>query len=261
MMKPRISRNISPLFSAKNSNASLIGRNILYFTSLHSTMDTAKRMAMEGMGEGTIVLASQQTGGRGRLGRTWLSSPDSSVLLSIILRPEVSQLPQLNMVAGLAIAQSIEKATGLSSVLKWPNDVLLNGKKVCGILMENLFEGSKLVAAIVGIGLNVRLDTLRFASISATATSLSQEVGREISPWEMLPFLLRELEQSYRALQCGRSIAIYEEWLARVETLGKMVRLKSGDTLEEGYAESINVDGSIMLRRSDGSLIRVVTGE
>jgi len=181
--------------------------------------------------------------------------------LSIILRPEVSQLPQLNMVAGLAIAQSIEKATGLSSVLKWPNDVLLNGKKVCGILMENLFEGSKLVAAIVGIGLNVRLDTLRFASISATATSLSQEVGREISPWEMLPFLLRELEQSYRALQCGRSIAIYEEWLARVETLGKMVRLKSGDTLEEGYAESINVDGSIMLRRSDGSLIRVVTGE
>ena len=260
-MNPEMGRNISPISVLKGSNAGFIGRNILYFPSLPSTMDTAKRMAKEGMGEGTIVLASQQTGGRGRLGRTWLSSPDSSILLSVILRPDVSQLPQLNMVAGLATVHSIEKATGLKPVLKWPNDVLLNGKKVCGILMENVFEGGELKAAIVGIGLNVRLDTSRFAAISATATSLSKELGREMSPWEILPFLLKELEQSYRELQGGGSIPIYEKWLARVETLGKVVRVKSGDSVEEGYAESINFDGSIMLRRSDGSLIKVVTGE
>ena len=196
------------------------------------------------------------------MGRIWLSSPDSSILLSIILRPEVSQLPQLNMVAGLATIHSIEKATGLKPVLKWPNDVLLNGKKVCGILMENLFERGELKAAIVGLGLNVRLDTTRFAAISATATSLSQELGEEISPWEILPFLLKELEKSYQELrQDGGSVTIYEKWLARVETLGKAVRVKSGDSVEEGYAESIDIDGSIMLRRSDGSLIRVVTGE
>lgn len=195
------------------------------------------------------------------MGRTWLSSPDSSILLSIILRPEAAQLPQLNMVAGLATVRSIEKATGLRPVLKWPNDVLLNGKKVCGILMENIFEGGELKAAIVGIGLNARLDPSRFAIISATATSLSKELGREMSPWEVLPFLLKELERSYRELQVGGSIPIYEKWLACVETLGRVVRVKSGDLVEEGYAESINLDGSVMLRRSDGSLIKVVTGE
>jgi BirA family biotin operon repressor/biotin-[acetyl-CoA-carboxylase] ligase len=254
-------RNISPISALRGSNTRLIGWNILYFPSLSSTMDMARRMAKEGMEEGTIVLASQQTSGRGRLGREWLSFPDSSILLSIIFRPKVPQLPQLNMVAGLATVHSIEKATGLKALLKWPNDVLLNGKKVCGILMENIFEGGELKAAIVGIGLNVRLDTSRFGAISATATSLSKELVREVSPWEILPFLLKELERSYRELQGGGSTLIYEKWLACVETLGKVVRVKSGDSVEEGYAEAINLDGSIILRRSDESLIRVVTGE
>jgi BirA family biotin operon repressor/biotin-[acetyl-CoA-carboxylase] ligase len=254
-------RNISPISALRGSNTRLIGWNILYFPSLSSTMDMARRMAKEGMEEGTIVLASQQTSGRGRLGREWLSFPDSSILLSIIFRPKVPQLPQLNMVAGLATVHSIEKASGLKALLKWPNDVLLNGKKVCGILMENIFEGGELKAAIVGIGLNVRLDTSRFGAISATATSLSKELGREASPWEILPFLLKELERSYRELQGGGSMLIYEKWLACVETLGKVVRVKSGDSVEEGYAESIDLDGSIILRRSNGSLIKVVTGE
>lgn len=222
-------------------------------------MDMAKRMAREGMGEGTVIIAGEQTAGRGRLGRKWLSPPGSSISLSIILRPTLAQLPQLNMAACLATVQSIEKVTGLKPVIKWPNDVLLNGKKVSGILMENIFEGSELKAAILGIGINAKLDASLFDEISAIATSLSAESGREVSPWEILPQLLKEFEQIYQELQGGGNI--YERWLALVETLGKLVRVKSGDEVEEGYAESINPNGSLILRRLDGSLITVVTGE
>jgi len=222
-------------------------------------MDMAKRMAKEGMGEGTVIIAGEQTAGRGRLGRKWLSPPGGSLSLSIILRPTLSQLPQLNMAACLATVQSIEKVTGLKPTIKWPNDVLLNGKKVSGILMENIFDGGELKATILGIGINAKFDALAFTEISAIATSLSTESGREISPEEILPSLLEEFEQIYQELQGGRKI--YERWLARVETLGKLVRVKSGDTIEEGYAESINPNGSLILRRLDGSLITMVTGE
>ena len=222
-------------------------------------MDMAKRMAKEGMGEGTVIIAGEQTAGRGRLGRKWLSPSGGSLSLSIILRPTLPQLPQLNMAACLATVQSIEKVSGLKPLIKWPNDVLLNGKKVSGILMENIFQGGELKAAILGIGINAKFDALAFTEISAIATSLSTESGREISPWEILPPLLEEFEQFYQELQGGGNI--YERWLARVETLGKLVRVKSGDTVEEGYAESINANGSLILRRLDGSLITVVTGE
>jgi len=222
-------------------------------------MDMAKRMAKEGMGEGTVIIAGEQTAGRGRLGRKWLSPPGSSLSLSIILRPTLPQLPQLNMAACLATVQSIEKVSGLKPSIKWPNDVLLNGKKVSGILMENIFEGGELKAAILGIGINAKFDALAFPEISAIATSLSTESGRGISPGEILPSLLEEFEQFYQELQGGRTV--FERWLARVETLGKLVRVKSGDTIEEGYAESINANGSLILKRPDGSLITVVTGE
>ncbi|MBL7120333.1 MAG: biotin--[acetyl-CoA-carboxylase] ligase [Dehalococcoidia bacterium] len=251
--------NVSPTSIFKGLSTRLIGRNILYYPSLPSTMDTAREMARDGMCEGTVILAAEQTAGKGRRGRKWVSPPEGSISLSIILHPSPSQLPQLNMVAGLATVNCIERATGLKPVIKWPNDVLLNGKKVSGILMENIFEGGELKAAIVGIGLNVSLDVSSFAEISAIATSLSTELGRELSPGEVLPLLLRELDQTYRDLQSGADI--YERWLARVETLGKVVRVKSGDSVEEGYAESINADGSITLRHSDGSLVTMVTGE
>jgi len=222
-------------------------------------MDVAKRMAREGMGEGTVIIAGEQTAGRGRWGRKWLSPPGSSISLSIILRPTLLQLPQLNMAACLATVQSIEKVTGLKPSIKWPNDVLLNGKKVSGILMENIFQGGELKAAILGIGINAKFDALASTEISAIATSLSTESGREISPGDILPSLLEEFEQLYQELQGGRTI--FERWLARVETLGKLVRVKSGDTVEEGYAESINADGSLVLKRPDGSLVTAITGE
>jgi BirA family biotin operon repressor/biotin-[acetyl-CoA-carboxylase] ligase len=236
-----------------------IEQNILYYPSIPSTMSVAREVAKTGAAEGTIIVADEQTAGRGRLGREWLSPKGSSLLLSIILHPNLEQLPQLNMIASLAVVRSIEKVSGLKPAIKWPNDVLLNGRKVSGILIENLLEGSNVNVAIVGIGINVKLDPSLFPDISSTATSLSIESGREISREEVLHLLLEEFELLYQGLRQGKPI--YEEWLTRVETLGKFVRVKSGDKMEQGYAESINPDGSLVLRRIDGSLLTMVAGE
>jgi BirA family biotin operon repressor/biotin-[acetyl-CoA-carboxylase] ligase len=163
------------------------------------------------------------------------------------------------MLASLAVVRSIEKVSELKPVIKWPNDILLNGRKVSGILIENLLEGSNVNVAIVGIGINVKLDPSLFPDISYIATSLSIESGREISQEEVLRLLLEEFEPLYQGL--GQGKPIYEEWLTRVETLGKFVRVKSGDKIEQGYAESITPDGSLMLRGTDGSLVTMVAGE
>ncbi len=251
--------DILPASVIERLDTEFMGRNIVYYPSVRSTMDVAKKMAQEGATEGTVIIADEQSAGRGRLGRRWLSPPGSSILLSIILRPRVELLPQLNMVASLAVVQGIEKVTGLKPAIKWPNDVLLSGKKVSGIIIENVFQGSKLNSAIVGIGINVELDPSSFPEIASIATSLSTELGKEMSRIEVLLWLLKEFEQLYKGLRLNKPI--YDRWISYVETVGKSVQVKSGDIIEEGYVESINTDGSLMLRRPDGSLITMVAGE
>jgi BirA family biotin operon repressor/biotin-[acetyl-CoA-carboxylase] ligase len=232
-----------------------IGRNVIYYPSIPSTMDEAKRAATEGAAEGTIVVAEEQTGGRGRLGRVWLS-PKGNIAMSLILYPNLEQLPRLNMVASLAVAQAIEKVSRLKAELKWPNDVLIRGKKVCGILVESALRGEDVAWAIVGIGVNVNIDP---ASLPGPATSLSSELGHEVSQAEMLKCLLEELEQLYIALQ--RREPIYEQWRGQLSTLGKKVRVGWGERVEEGYAESVDSEGHLLLRRSDGSLLKIAAGE
>ncbi len=222
-------------------------------------MSEAKRKAENGIAEGTVIVADEQLEGRGRYSRKWVSAPDSSLLLSIILYPHLSDVFQMNMAASLAVVQSIEKTAHLSSVIKWPNDVLINGKKVCGILIENVFLGKTIKATIVGIGLNVNLDPSQFPEISTLATSLSIEAGRDFSRQEVLRVLLQEFENLYLLLHQGESL--HELWITHVETLGKSIRLQRGDTIEEGFVEVINPDGSLVLRHPDGTLTTVVDGE
>ena len=243
----------------KGLKTAVVGRNILYYRTLPSTMDFAKKLAKEGIGEGTVVLCDEQTEGRGRQGRKWFASPASSILMSTVFRPTLKQLPQLNMLASLAIVLTIEKATGLKSTVKWPNDVLIDAKKVAGILMENVFEGEALQAAIVGVGLNVTLDISAYLEIASKATSLSAEAKRDFNRDDILRTLLEEMDALYQAVR--RNEDVYHQWLPHVETLGKTVRIKSGESVEEGLAQSINQDGSITLRRADGSLVTIATGE
>ena len=243
----------------KDLKTAIVGRNILYYRTLPSTMDFAKRLAKEGIGEGVVVLCDEQTEGRGRQGRKWFAASSSSILMSIVFRPALKQLPQLNMLASLAIVLTIEKVAGTKSTIKWPNDVLIDGKKIAGILMENAFEGAALQAAIVGVGLNISLDVSAYPEISSIATSLSAKDGRDFNRDDILRTLLQEMDTLYQAVR--RNDDVYHQWLPHVETLGKTVRIKSGTSVQEGLAQSINPDGSLTLRRADGSLVTIVTGE
>jgi len=253
-----LEENLSPADISRNLKTDFIGKKVIAYPSLSSTNDIAKREAKKGAREGTVILAEEQTAGRGRLKRAWLS-PKGSIALSIILHPTPTQLPYLIMVASLAVARCIEKVGGLETQIKWPNDVLIKGKKVCGILIESDVRGSAVDYAVIGIGINVNLKPTDFPEIAATATSLAQELGREISRREMIRCLLVEAENLYLALPEGDTV--FREWRDRLVTLGKEVELISGKTSYQGVAESVASDGSLLLRQPDGNLIKIVAGD
>ncbi len=243
---------------SQNLGTRFIGWRILYYPSLTSTNDVARQEAQRGAAEGTVVVADVQTAGRGRLKRAWLS-PVGSVALSVFLRPDVVQLPSLIMLASLAVVRSLEAVTGLKVQIKWPNDVLINGRKVCGILIESDVRGNTVNYVIVGIGINVNLSAADFPEISPIATSLSGELGREVSRLSVVRRLLVEMDKLYQGLSVGG--ALYGEWRSRLVTLGKKVRAATGDTVYEGVAEAVAEDGSLLLRGPDDSLTRIVVGD
>jgi len=250
--------SLSPASITNNLDTHFIGQRVIYYPRLTSTMDVAKREARQGTAEGTIVVADEQTAGKGRLKHVWLS-PEGNIALSIILYPSLPYLPFLVMLASLAVVHSIEAVTGLKSQVKWPNDILINGRKVCGILIESEVRGDTVDYTIVGIGVNVNLRLSAFPEIQSIATSLYDELGREVSRLSLVQRLLVEIERLYLSLPAGRSV--YEEWRDRLVTLGKGVQVKSGETMYEGIAESVADDGSLLLRQSDGSLTRIVAGD
>jgi len=221
-------------------------------------MDVAKQAAQQGATEGTIIIADEQTVGKGRKERVWFS-PKGCIALSVILYPGVLYLPSLIMVASLAVVHSIEAVTGLKSQVKWPNDVVINGKKVCGILIESDVRGDRVDFTIIGIGINVNFRLADFPEIAPIATSLSDELGRNVSRLDMIRLLLVEIENLYLTLQAGGSI--YEEWRDSLVTLGRRVQVKVGKTTYEGIAESVAKDGSLLLRQQDGSLTKIVAGD
>jgi len=253
-----VENSLSPAAITNNLDTRFIGQRVIYYPRLTSTMDVAKREAQQGAIEGTVVIAGEQTAGRGRIKRPWLS-PKGSIALSIILYPSLAYLPSLIMVASLAVVRCIDKVTGLKSQIKWPNDVLVNDKKVCGILIESDVRGNTVDYAIIGIGINANLRLSDFPEIPPTATSLSHELGRKVSRLDIIQCLLAETERLYLALPAGESV--YQEWRDNLATLGKRVRAKSGETTYEGVAESVASDGSLLLRQSDGSLTKIVAGD
>jgi BirA family biotin operon repressor/biotin-[acetyl-CoA-carboxylase] ligase len=250
--------DISPEAVQQRLTTEFVGRHFLYYPTVTSTMDVARKAAKEGASEGTVVVAEEQTVGRARLGRSWINPP-GVMAVSIIIRPEMNQLIRLTMVAALATSRCIEKATRLKTTIKWPNDVLVNGKKISGILTESALRGQSVDWAVIGIGININFDPKAYPEIADIATSLSVELGKEVSQLNVLVHLLSEIESYYLALRRGEPI--HEDWRSKLETLGKLVQVKTGTEVEKGYAESVGEDGALLLRRPDGTLVRIVAGE
>ena len=254
----------------------VIGRRILYFQLLSSTMDEAARLAREGTEEGTVVLAEEQTAARGRFKRTWVSEP-GNLYLSIVLRPSTSALRYTSILSGVAVARAIRKSTGLKPTIKWPNDVRLRGKKVSGILVENSLEGNRVEHAIVGIGVNVALDPSAIPELAGTATSLDLEAGRAVDRESVLRLLLQEMDKLYLPLTKAEAGAppsdanqtadggdlgrMRQEWRGLLDTLGQQVEVRWRDEVYTGDAEDVDEAGNLLLRQGDGELVTVPAGE
>ena len=239
-------------------NTRFIGQNVLYYQNVTSTMALAKEEALAGAAEGTVVLAEEQSAGRGRLERRWVSPP-GCIALSVVLYPQPSELPSLIMVASLAVANAIEAITGLKPGIKWPNDVRLNGKKVCGILVDSGQSADGKTYAVIGIGINANVKAADIGPVLQPATSLYDELGSEISRLEIVRQLLTEIERLYLSLKEGDEV--YRQWRYNLETLGKRVSADAGDIVFEGLADDVDEDGHLAIILDDGSLIFLAAGD
>jgi len=237
----------------------IIGRQIVYLSSTHSTMDVARRQAEEGAQEGTVVVAEEQTSGRGRFGRTWVSPAGKNIYVTLILRPDAHRLRSLSIVAPTAVCLAVEREADLSPQIKWPNDVLVNGRKLSGVLIENEFSGALVRYSLVGIGVNLNFDIAESSEIAAIATSLRRELGRDVSRESFLASLLDQFEELYR--EALRGDAVLQAWRSRLETLGRQVTVTFGGQTLHGFAEDVDSHGNLILRSPDGSRHTVEAGE
>jgi BirA family biotin operon repressor/biotin-[acetyl-CoA-carboxylase] ligase len=250
--------NLNPTSITKGLTTRFMGQNVLYYHSVTSTNDIARQQALQKAPEGTAVIADQQTTGRGRLKRAWVS-PQGNIAVTVVLYPARKNLHYLTMLASLAVLHSIENTTGLECQLKWPNDVLIKNKKVCGILLESQAEADSVDYANIGIGINVNMKLADYPEIASIATSLADELGREVSRLEMIRNLFIEMEKLYLRLQAGESLLT--EWRDNLITLGKNVRVRSNEDVFEGIAEAVADEGSLLLRCPDGSLMKFMAGD
>ena len=229
---------------------------IHYFPEIGSTMDVAIKLARKGAREGTIMIAEAQAHGRGRLSREWLS-PKGGIYFTLILRPRINPAyaPRINLMASVAVATTIKKLFGLNAELKWPNDVLIEGRKVCGILAEMDAEMDVVNFVNVGIGINANTSVLQFAK---TATSLKDVLGREISRKEFLSVLFREIEQQQALLM---EADLIKEWKELSGTLNKYVMILSPGEVIVGRAIDIDATGALIVKERNGSLKKALAGD
>jgi BirA family biotin operon repressor/biotin-[acetyl-CoA-carboxylase] ligase len=246
-----------------------LGRPTRFFPRIGSTNDVVHELAVAGAAEGLLVLADEQTAGRGRLDRSWWAPPGASVLMSLLLRPALSarMAGQLPMCLGLAAVEGIEDVTGLRPALKWPNDVVWDGRKLGGMLTELRVDGERLDYAVLGLGLNVNLTfdeppgRCREAmaasapiipeTFSTTAVSLRMAAGRPVDRAALVIALLERCEAWYERLLSGESL--HEAWAAWLDTLGRQVVVALPAETLTGVAVGVTPEGALIVRRPDGT--------
>lgn len=256
---------MEPILTQETISASLttelLGRTLYVYPSIDSTNARAAELARASAPDGTLVLANEQTAGRGRLGRQWLAPPGSSLLLSLVLRPNLQprQIQRLAMITSLAACQAIDRLTGLDVRIKWPNDLQISGRKVGGMLCEAGLSGQRLAFVVVGLGINVNLSPASLGELLTPATSLSHELGYEVERLPLLCALLDDLEIAYLRLCSGW--LPHEAWRSRLATLGQQVQVGLPGQVIAGLVEDVDADGALLVRQNDGSLATILAGD
>lgn len=236
------------------------GRNLLFEPSVGSTMDLAREAASQGAPEGTIAAADEQTAGRGRLGRTWVTPPAVNLASTIVVRPPHSVLRDIAMIAPLAVCHGIQDVAAIRPDIKWPNDVMINGKKVAGVLIEVPEAASQDHAVVlVGCGINVNFDPRQYEEIRDIATSVRVECGRDVDREALLAAYLAHFERHYDAARAGESMR--DRWRERLVTLGQAVHASWPGGEADGVAEDVDEGGALIVRTSSGAKVIVEAGD
>jgi BirA family biotin operon repressor/biotin-[acetyl-CoA-carboxylase] ligase len=244
--------------------ARVIGRDIRVFQETSSTNDVVEKLARDGVKEGVVVFAESQTKGRGRLGRKWLSPAGKGLWFSVLLRPDMrpQAATQITVATATALARAIRQQTGLAPEIKWPNDILLKGRKTAGILTELSAELDHIKYVIIGIGVDVNLGAADLPpELRKLATSLKIESGQPVLRAALAAAILRELDADYARICDGKFEAVADEWEEQCCTLGNNVTIHIGDRQLSGRAESLDADGALLLRTQHGHLERIIGGD
>ncbi|MGE5485109.1 MAG: biotin--[acetyl-CoA-carboxylase] ligase [Ignavibacteriales bacterium] len=241
----------------------IIGCRIRYVTTTSSTNDLARAMAIEGSPDGTVVVAEEQTGGKGRAGRRWQCPAGAGLLFSLVLRPDLlpPETPRLTLVTAVAVARGISASTGVETGIKWPNDLLIGGRKVCGILTEMAGEMDRVDFVVIGIGINVNLGLKPISRGAADFASLDVEVGKRLDRAAILRAVLREIETWYSTYQRDGFAPVLAEWRSRSVTLGNRVTVTGPRETFEGLAVDVDDDGALIVRVDSGEDRRVLSGD
>lgn len=245
----------------------IVGKSIVFLDEVSSTNDEAKKLAMKGEPDGSVIFALNQTHGKGRLGRVWNSEAGKGIYMSIILRPERALKPEyassITLVMGLACAKAFETAGDFGKVcIKWPNDILINSKKVCGILAESYIEEKTVKYIAVGIGVNVNNDLAGFPDeVLEKATSLSLESGKEADDANVASAMLKEIDIQYKAFMNGELRSIISEYKDKCINLHSRVRANVNGTIIEGVASDITNEGNLVINTDSGEKRMIYSGE
>ncbi len=242
-----------------------LGQHLIYFDSIGSTQKETQHLAEDGAPHGTLVITSHQMTGRGRLGRTWSMPKGKGIAMSLILRPKLSinRIPQLTLIAAVAVYKAITEVTGIQTDIKWPNDILVMGKKIVGILTEMQTEGTNVKAVIIGMGMNINANKNDFPEeIRHVATSLKTLTGKEHDMSLIVQTILFYFEELYlRYLEEGFSV-IKWMWESHAVSIGKRInaRLFNGKVLT-GLAKGIDEEGALLLEDDQGSIHKIYSAD
>lgn len=242
---------------------SLFAKNFVFHKSIDSTNRLAKDLAVKGAPEGTVVLTEEQTMGRGRRGRKWISPGYVNLLFSLLLRPNLNpdQVFILTMVLALSAIDAVKTTTGLSSQIKWPNDLYVARKKLAGILTEFSIDGTGVEYVILGIGLNVNWDLGDEKELSSPVTSILAQTGLQTPRKELFIKCLRCFESDYLEVLSGKIKPFYKKWNDHSLILGREVEIESGDEKIRGQALRIDQQGALIIQDPQGHSRRIVSGD
>ena len=240
-----------------------MGRQIRYFSRIDSTNQYAKRIAEEGAPDGTLIIADEQTAGKGRSGRTWVTPPAEAIAFTLLLRPKLSpdRISMVTLVMGLAVTNAVNSLYGVSAGIKWPNDVVIKGRKLCGILTEMSAEVRQVNYIVIGVGINANLTSFP-EEIREIATSLKLELGRDINRAELIARVMAEFERLYAEFEAQGDLgAVMQEYNELCLNAGSKVRVLDPNGAYTGTSRGINSMGELLVETEDGKMQEVYAGE